>query len=160
MPDVSSAKAFRAIVDRIKTIQGSTSGHFTNLEGRVYTRHWLPENNKPAMPYVCIPMVTPAGAPDNDEGNLIRNVFEVTLIGYIPERSSADDETSTIEEQLGLLDDIFDVFMQDWTLGGQAQETSIAGWDLAAGEPPVAGYARMVVRVRVKQYLSDQVLGP
>lgn len=160
MPSRSENKAFEALVARIKTIKGSSSGHFTNLNNRVYTRHWLPENSKSDLPYVCMPIVAAAGQPDTDEGNLIRDIWDATIICYLPETSTEEPTTPTISAALNLKDDIYDVMMQDWTLGGQVEQSKIVSWDITAGEPPMGAYARLIVRVRLYQYLSNEYFGP
>ncbi|HEY3175676.1 MAG TPA: hypothetical protein VGK94_07940 [Candidatus Polarisedimenticolia bacterium] len=160
MPYRSGNKAFEALVARVKTIQGSGSGHFTSLAGRVYTRHWLPENAKSDLPYVCLPIVSAAGQPDTDEGNMIRDVWEATLICYVPETSTEEPTCTAIGDALNLKDDIFDVLMKDWTLDGQVESCKVTSWDITGGEPPTAGYARLIVRVKMHQYLDDEYFGP
>ena len=160
MPGRSTAQAFANVVNRVKGIQGSGSGHFTNLENRVYTRHWLPEQQKAAFPYSCVLVMPEPNAPIHDEGNLIGDRFRVAVIVYLPETQTAEVTQSAVEAALKFKDDVFDVLLGDEYLSGQAESVLIASWTVEAGEPPEREYARCLVIAEVHQKLGPEVYGP
>jgi len=103
--------AVSALVDQLKTIQGG-SEYWTNLEERVFTRSWLPDDDAcPSMPYLSVVLELPEGSFLFNEGSIVRDVFRINVIGWVPENTESHAETTAVEAALKLKDDIIKALM-------------------------------------------------
>jgi len=157
----TSYGAYRALVERIGTIQGSSSGHWTALGDRVYTRYFPPDEEQVGLlPYVCIPIDNPQGRMVWDEQRIVRDHWTVAIYGFVPDTASSLRNSNAAENALKLKDDILDALMSDWRLGGAVENSTIPGWDLIAGDDSDVPYGELVVPVELQVFLSREVLGP
>jgi len=157
----NSYVAYAALIERIKTIRGSSSGHWTNLGDRVYTRYFVPsEELVGLLPYVCIPIDRPDGRLVWDQGTIVRDHWNISIYAFVPDTSSSLRDGTAVENALKLKDDILDVMLSDCKLGGAVENSTIPGWDLIAGDDADVRYGELVVPVQLEVFLSREALGP
>lgn len=152
---ISSWEAHAALVDRLKTINGI--GYWHNLSGRVYTRFVDPTSGQ-TFPYVCVPLDAEDGGDyPMVEPTVVQTSQSVTIVGFVPESSSAVRDSQAVEAALKLRDDILKAVMSDWTLGGKVNDLTPVRHRAGAGFLDY-GFAEVTVRWALMQGLDN--LGP
>jgi len=142
----------------MKGINGSTGGYHTNIGGRVYTKLWLPEEEKLTLPYLCVPLMEPAAELTWDEDDIVRDAWTVRVFGFVAETASSEVEGQAALAAAALRDDIVRAFIADTTLGGTVDVGRLLGWDIDAGVDNEVPYGYVEVAFRLEQHQDGPTL--
>lgn len=158
MPNRGTDQANANVIARLKTINGSTGGYWTNLERRVWNRLWVPEDRKCALPYLCVVMADDALTYDFNQGDLVLATWTLKIYGFAPETTTKRTDGDGPRNIARLHDDVLKAVMPDWTFDGAVDDSEITGGTRSGGV--LARYGEMSLDLRLKAYLSLQGLGP
>lgn len=159
MADRGKYQAYAALLDRIRSINGSAGGFHTDLGGRVYEKLILPGIDvEVKMPYACVPMVD-----DEDiirtEGQLVEVRWPATVYLFVAEQDTSGLNPTAPKQCADLRDDVLKALLGDWTLGGKAQDVKLATIRTLAGADD-ADYGEVQFPLIVHQIFGRDDLGP
>ena len=158
MPNRSTDQANANVIARLKLINGSTGGYWTNLENRVFNRLWLPEDRKAPLPYACVVMADDDLAYEFNQGDLVYATWTLKVFGFAPETTTKRTDGDGPRNIARLHDDVLKALLSDWTFDGAVDDSTIVGGTRSGGV--LARYGEMSLDLRLKAYLSVQGLGP
>ncbi len=150
---------YNAIIARLKTIQGAPT-YWTNLENHVYRPLWLPEENKAAPPYACVPLFDPDIAFDSDEGPMIRALWTQPIFFFVPDIATDEMDSNAADALMHVFDDFIKAMQADWKLAQTCENSTIKGAAWFAAETPDFRYGALRVDLEVRAYLPVENLGP
>lgn len=127
--------AIAAAIAAIKDINGATDSYNVDLEGRVYSRLFLPsEEPTVTLPYCCVPL-NQEGETVSYEGFAFTSTYRLTGWAFFADNPESD----VLDSAGGVLaakfrDDLIRSFMADQTLGGQAQNVEVTSIETGMGD--------------------------